>query len=138
MTDQTKSLVMNLYLAADALEGWGGSAFSIIPGGICSAVGAVPTEQHGRIRAAGACPWPQWSRAESCPSDAGKPLLPWLEVVHVSAISIQPSWVSWQPQMASVHLQEILRQTVLACNELLRHFWAQFPLSTSKRVSPRI
>ena len=39
--------------------------------------------------------------------------------------------------MAFVHLQEILRQTVLACNELLRHFWAQFPLSTSKRVSPR-
>ncbi|CAK0781641.1 hypothetical protein CVIRNUC_005433 [Coccomyxa viridis] len=30
-------------------------------------------------------------------------------------------------------MQEILRQTVLACNELLRHFWAQFPLSTSKR-----
>ena len=31
-------------------------------------------------------------------------------------------------------MQEVLRQTVSACNELLRHFWAQFPLNTSKRV----
>ena len=31
-------------------------------------------------------------------------------------------------------MQEILRQTVSACNELLRHFWAQFPLTNAKRV----
>ena len=61
MVVQTRDLVMNLYLAADALEGRGGAAFSVVPGGICSAGGAVSTEQHGRIRAAGTCPWPQWS-----------------------------------------------------------------------------
>lgn len=31
-------------------------------------------------------------------------------------------------------MQEILRHTVSACNELLRHFWAQFPSTSAKRV----
>ncbi len=102
----------------------------------------MPAEQYSFRRVACPCSWRQRCRAESSTTNAGKASCQThsthtncatVDLLHVSEQKLASEAIIIDSSCNSF-MQEILRQTVSACNELLRHFWAQFPLTNAKRV----